>query len=290
MPLVSSGSISIGGTTTNRSINLELSRSATATSSLNETELRNLAGVSSGTISLSNFYGKSADNFIGFVSNFNDTSSDVNLRLNPPYYDGNHGDPDLILIGIAQDSRATGSSNDISLSAAPYGGPTLVDPNNDAQLSPGNYERSQGFHKVAYPTWFNQAIANYFYVQFTGSRNAIVGAAFSNMRTQGGTLPVDENVAGNTSSLNTVSVTRTTATGRTFIGLAASHAGSDNESSVNFSGYEASRKVGDNQDLRGGCGVAYKQGTGVSQTYTHAYGGTDNKPSEYAFHELIKAS
>ena len=287
MPLVSSGSISIGGTTTDRSINLELSRSATATSSLNETELRNLAGVSSGTISLSNFYGKSADNFIGFVSNFNDTSSDVNLRLNPPYYDGNHGDPDLILIGIAQDSRATGSSNDISLSATPYGGPTLINPNNEAQQSPGFYERSQGFHKVAYPTWFNQSIANYFYVQYTGSRNTIAAAAFSNIAA---TSSVDENVAGTTSSTGTVSVTRTTATGRTFIGLAASHAGSDNESSVNFSGYEASRKVGDNQDLRGGCGVAYKQGTGVSQTYTHAYGGTDNKPSEYAFHELIKAS
>lgn len=60
MPLVSSGEISIGGSTTNRSINLELGRSATATSSLGETALRNLAGVSSGAISLSNFYGKSS--------------------------------------------------------------------------------------------------------------------------------------------------------------------------------------------------------------------------------------
>ena len=60
MPLVSSGEISIGGSTTNRSINLELGRSATATSSLGETALRNLAGVSSGAISLSSFYGKSS--------------------------------------------------------------------------------------------------------------------------------------------------------------------------------------------------------------------------------------
>jgi hypothetical protein len=59
MPLVSSGEISIGGSTTNRSINLELGRSATATSSLNESALRTLAGVASGAISLSNFYGKS---------------------------------------------------------------------------------------------------------------------------------------------------------------------------------------------------------------------------------------
>lgn len=63
MTMVSSGEISIGGSATsgglNRSINIELGRSATATSSLNETSLRNLAGVASGTISLSNFYGKS---------------------------------------------------------------------------------------------------------------------------------------------------------------------------------------------------------------------------------------
>ena len=60
MPLASSGQMSIGGTTTDRSINLELGRSATATSSLGESALRTLAGVSSGAISMSNFYGKSS--------------------------------------------------------------------------------------------------------------------------------------------------------------------------------------------------------------------------------------
>lgn len=60
MALVTSGAISIGGTTTNRSINLEISRSATATSSLGETALRTLAGVSSGAISMSDFYGASS--------------------------------------------------------------------------------------------------------------------------------------------------------------------------------------------------------------------------------------
>jgi hypothetical protein len=60
MALVTSGAISIGGTTTNRSINLEISRSATATSSLGETDLRTLAGVSSGAISMSDFYGASS--------------------------------------------------------------------------------------------------------------------------------------------------------------------------------------------------------------------------------------
>ena len=59
MALASSGTLSIGGSTSNRSINLELDRSATATSSLGESTLRTLAGVSSGAISISDFYGAS---------------------------------------------------------------------------------------------------------------------------------------------------------------------------------------------------------------------------------------
>lgn len=57
MPLNSSGPISIGGSTTGQSINLELDRSATQSTNLNETAMRSLSGVASGTISLSNFYG-----------------------------------------------------------------------------------------------------------------------------------------------------------------------------------------------------------------------------------------
>jgi hypothetical protein len=61
MPLVTSGEISIGGTATDRSINIELGRAAGATSNLNETALRTLAGIptSGSTISLASFYGKS---------------------------------------------------------------------------------------------------------------------------------------------------------------------------------------------------------------------------------------
>lgn len=60
MALETSGTMSIGGTTTNRSINLELGRSATATSSMGETDLRTLAGVASGAIGIDDFYGASA--------------------------------------------------------------------------------------------------------------------------------------------------------------------------------------------------------------------------------------
>ena len=65
MALAGSGTMSIGGSTATRSINLELSRSATATSSMGETALRTLAGVSSGAISMSNFYGASSAAFPG---------------------------------------------------------------------------------------------------------------------------------------------------------------------------------------------------------------------------------
>ena len=73
MPLESSGPISIGGSTLGRSINLELSRSATATSSLNETAFRALAGVPSGTISLASFYGKSSQSY--FINRLYDASN-----------------------------------------------------------------------------------------------------------------------------------------------------------------------------------------------------------------------
>tara|TARA_B110000208_G_C11790680_1_gene437377 strand:- start:389 stop:979 length:591 start_codon:yes stop_codon:yes gene_type:complete len=59
MTLATSGTISIGGTTANRSINLELGESATATSSLGDADFRGLAEVASGAISMSDFHGKS---------------------------------------------------------------------------------------------------------------------------------------------------------------------------------------------------------------------------------------
>ena len=62
MALVNTGEISIGGSVANRSINLELGRAAGATSNLNETALRTLAGIptSGSTISLASFFGKSS--------------------------------------------------------------------------------------------------------------------------------------------------------------------------------------------------------------------------------------
>jgi hypothetical protein len=59
MALNSSGPLSFGGSTVGQSINLELGVSATALASINSTPFRTLAGVASGQISVSSFYGKS---------------------------------------------------------------------------------------------------------------------------------------------------------------------------------------------------------------------------------------
>ena len=72
MALNSSGPLSFGGATTGQSINLELGVSATATASINSTSFRTLAGVPSGQISVSNFYGKS--NSIGWIAYIGDST------------------------------------------------------------------------------------------------------------------------------------------------------------------------------------------------------------------------
>lgn len=59
MALNPTGPISMGGTVVGESINLELGKAATATISLNDADARALAGISTGVISLSDFYGKS---------------------------------------------------------------------------------------------------------------------------------------------------------------------------------------------------------------------------------------
>lgn len=59
MALNSTGPLSLGGSTVGQSINLELGQAATALASINATNFRTLAGVASGQISVSNFYGKS---------------------------------------------------------------------------------------------------------------------------------------------------------------------------------------------------------------------------------------
>jgi hypothetical protein len=80
MALNSSGPISLGGSTVGQSINLELGVSATAEASINSTAFRNLAGVSSGQISIANFYGKSSVSY--FIGIYGPTASSSATQIN----------------------------------------------------------------------------------------------------------------------------------------------------------------------------------------------------------------
>ena len=60
MALVLSGALSMGGSTADRSINCELGFSGTAQISLDDADVRSLAGVPTGEIAIDDFYGASA--------------------------------------------------------------------------------------------------------------------------------------------------------------------------------------------------------------------------------------
>lgn len=81
MTLNASGPISLGGAIVGQSVNLELGNAATATASINSTPFRTLAGVPSGTIALSNFYGKSnASYYITYLGTLSGSAGDPQLR------------------------------------------------------------------------------------------------------------------------------------------------------------------------------------------------------------------
>lgn len=73
MTLPSSGAISLS------QVNTELGYSSTATISLNDSAVRSLAGVSSGTISMSNLYGKSSRVSISYT--FTSSTADASLNV-----------------------------------------------------------------------------------------------------------------------------------------------------------------------------------------------------------------
>ena len=60
MTLVASGLISLGGSTSGRSVNLELKKAAAANCTLNDTAVRALAKKTGGIIKMSDLYGKSS--------------------------------------------------------------------------------------------------------------------------------------------------------------------------------------------------------------------------------------
>lgn len=91
MTLNASGPLSLGGATAGQSINLELGQSATALASINATNFRALAGVASGQISISNFYGKSSStSYILFMGN-SAPANDSSIALGYGYAVNNLG-------------------------------------------------------------------------------------------------------------------------------------------------------------------------------------------------------
>jgi hypothetical protein len=79
MALNLSGPISLGGTTAGQSIAVELGLSPTAAISLNQTNVRTLAGVPSGAIIMpTNFYGKSSS--VSYSITISTNTANFNLR------------------------------------------------------------------------------------------------------------------------------------------------------------------------------------------------------------------
>ena len=252
MPLPDSGAISLDA------IHQEVGGTASTNCSINDSDIRGLISKSSGALmSFSEWYGAaSAPTFIGFVSASNPTSDNVTISVTAPT--GSNA-----IIGIAQNNN----TSTFSIS----GSPTNINPSN---LTGAEFDYAQGFFKL------NPSTTAFGY---QARRHCMAAVGFSDVTS------LAQNVSSTVVSTGNISVTRTTATNRTFIGLAASHASSDDASSVNFSGaYTAFTRVGNSDDLRGGAGVGYKNGTGISQTYVHTYGGADGNASEYAFHELVR--
>lgn len=91
MTLNASGPISLGGGTAGQSINLELGQSATAQVSLNDTNVRTLAGVASGAITMpTDFYGKSSatvDFTDAYVLSTNSSPATAAYRVNTNGFD-----------------------------------------------------------------------------------------------------------------------------------------------------------------------------------------------------------
>lgn len=109
MAMNSSGPISLGGATAGQSINLENGFSATAQVSLNDTAVRNLAGVASGAITMpTNFYGKSNRAAISYTFSANTANASLNLSTISGYAAGTSDITVTINAGVYLYATSTG--------------------------------------------------------------------------------------------------------------------------------------------------------------------------------------
>lgn len=110
MALNSSGPISLGGATAGQSINLENGFSATAQVSLNDTAVRNLAGVASGAITMpTNFYGKANRVSLSYTFSSNTANASLNLSGISGYSAGKSDITVTVNGGVYLYSTSTGS-------------------------------------------------------------------------------------------------------------------------------------------------------------------------------------
>lgn len=151
MTMVSTGEISIGGNATsgglNRSINIELGRSATATSSLNESALRTLAGVPTGAISLSSFYGKS--NTFAFTISSNQTNANLRTLAVNAGWNQSSAVEATISGGVYISSNSTGTPA-LTINGSFPGGVKLV--NNGTIVGMGGNGGNGGYSPNLNPT------------------------------------------------------------------------------------------------------------------------------------------
>jgi hypothetical protein len=124
MPLNNTGAISLAGNTAGQSIALELGLSATGSISLNQADVRTLAGVPSGAIIMpTNFYGKSNE----FTFTISTNQTDANLRTLAVSAGWNQSSAVRATVGsgVYISSTSTGTAG-LTINGSWPGGVTLV--------------------------------------------------------------------------------------------------------------------------------------------------------------------
>ena len=184
MTLNASGPISLGGSTSGQSINLELGQSATAQVSMNDTNVRTLAAVPSGAIIMpTNFYGKS-----NFTLAFNN-ADDINIFVGT-----SGGGPLQASYGINTNATCTkGGTFTPSPNNGPtaWGSPTGGTPGNSYEVRlnvtevfpsewPGNYVQFAGVNVTGtgFTSWYALSSNRFIEVYVAGQFASITGTLY----------------------------------------------------------------------------------------------------------------
>jgi len=126
MAMNSSGPISLAGVTAGVSIQIENGGNGTTQISLNDTAVRNLAGVASGTITMpTDFYGKSNIAYINYTYSSNTANASLNVTSLPGYVAGKSVVTVTVNSGVYLYATSTGSYG-LSLSGGTSGDQVIL--------------------------------------------------------------------------------------------------------------------------------------------------------------------